>query len=525
VASWRPIKNDLPRRRSVRLRFAGLLLTFLLPSTAVPNTIRVVAAGLRHESNTFCPVRTEERDFNLRRGDAVTRDEKWAEFLQNAGVEIIPTLRADALAYGPVARPTYEKLRDEIVEGVRRAGHVDGIYLDLHGAMVVDGYEDAQADFVRSIRKIVGTQTLIAASFDLHGNPSDALIAGLNIATAYRTAPHVDAIDTRVRAVELLLRAIKRRLTPKTVLIRVPILIPGEKGITAQEPLRSLYAQLPAISQKDGLLDASVFVGMALSDVPQASMSVTVVASGPKGKEAAKREAKQLANLLWKRRTELQFDVPTNEIDHAIESAKAAPEKTVFISDSGDNTTGGAAGDTTIVLERVLAHQVHDAVVAGIVDPAAVKDCQRAGVGAKIHLVVGGKVDTVSGKPLAIDGTVAYLSPPGQNLMYLYAPGLRRPAGQACVVDVEGVLVVFLNVRRSFTSPEDFRQVGIQPLHHKIVVVKLGYLFQALRDIAPRTIMALTPGFANLQLEKLPYKNLPRPIYPLDPNMQWQPGL
>jgi microcystin degradation protein MlrC len=171
----------------------------------------------------------------------------------------------------------------------------------------------------------------------------------------------------------------------------------------------------------------------------------------------------------------------------------------------------------------LLTHQTQDAVVAGIVDPAAVAACQAAGAGTKIHLIAGGKVDTVSSKPLAIDGKVTYLSPHGQNLTYLYAPGLRRPAGQACVVEVEGVLVVFLNVRRSFTSPEDFRQVGIQPLDHKIVVVKLGYLFQALRDIAPLTIMALTPGFGSLVIEKLPYKHLSRPVYPLDPNMRWKP--
>ena len=89
------------------------------------------------------------------------------------------------------------------------------------------------------------------------------------------------------------------------------------------------------------------------------------------------------------------------------------------------------------------------------------------------------------------------------------------------MVDVNGILLVLLNQRRSFTAPEDFTEVDIDPLKHKIVIVKLGYLFQGLRDIAPRTIMALTPGFANQTIEDLHYENVRRPIYPLDPEMLW----
>ena len=479
--------------------------------------LRILTGGIAHESNTFCPILTLEKDFNVRRGEEATGGAEWAGVLEEAGAEIIPTLHARAGPYGVVAKEAYEKFRDEILEGARRAGPVDGVYLEMHGALHAEGYDDAQVDLVDSLREIVGEDTIISTSLDLHGNISQGFVDGVNILTGYRTAPHIDGVETRVRAVRLLLDALQEGRRPQTVLVKLPIIVPGEKGITAAEPLRSIYEQLPQVVEKHGLLDASIFVGMPWTDVPRASMSVLVVADSAANREAALREARRLAGLVWENRAGLKFDVPTASLDEAISTALAAPEKTVFITDSGDNTTAGAAGDTTGVLARLLARGVTDAVVAGILDPEAVETCERAGLGAQVRLTVGGKLDTVFGSPLEIQGTVRFISPHEEEA----SPGL--PTGRSAVLDVKGNLVVLVNVRRSFTAPSHFEEVGIDPLAHKIVVVKLGYLFQALRDIAPRTIMALTPGFAYQLVEELPYENIVRPIYPLDPDTNWSP--
>ncbi|MFW6103854.1 MAG: MlrC C-terminal domain-containing protein, partial [Bacteroidota bacterium] len=170
------------------------------------------------------------------------------------------------------------------------------------------------------------------------------------------------------------------------------------------------------------------------------------------------------------------------------------------------------AGDITLVLGRLLEHGVKDAVVAGIVDPSAVKACEEAGVGEQVNMTIGGKMDTIFGQSLDIQGTVKHITSAEEDAR-------EKPA----VVEVDGVQVVLLNVRRSFISPEDFRNVGIDPLGHKIVVVKLGYLYPKLRDIAPKTIMALTPGFCYQVITELPYENIRRPMYPLDPDMNWSP--
>ena len=477
--------------------------------------IRILTGGIAHESNTFIPHLSTEGDFTVRRGAAALQDVEWAAFLHESGVEVVPTLHAAARPFGAVERETFDAFKGEILEGARAAGKVDGVYLDMHGALHAEGYEDAQVDFVRAVREIVGPDALIAGSFDLHGNISPEFASELNILTAYRTAPHVDGEETRLRAVTLLLDAIRDGRRPQVAHVNVPILIPGEKGITAVEPLQSLYAEIPRIAASEGLIDASIFVGMPWTDVQRAGMSVQVVAADVSNADLARQEVERLARMLWDQRSGLQFDVPTAQIDEAIQTAVEAPESTVFITDSGDNTTAGAAGDGTLVLQRLLAHEVPDAVLAGVVDPPAVAACVEAGVDAKVTLALGGKLDNVFSEPLEITGTVQFVAPEP-------ADGTRR---RPVVVKVGNVLLVILNTRRSFTAPAHFEEVGIDPLEHKIVVVKLGYLFQGLRDISPRTIMALTPGFAYQVVENLPYEKIRRPMYPIDEDMEWSPAV
>jgi microcystin degradation protein MlrC len=292
--------------------------------------------------------------------------------------------------------------------------------------------------------------------------------------------------------------------------VHIPILIPGEKGITAVEPLKSLYEQLPDIAMQEGLLDASIFVGMPWTDVPHAGMSIQVVAQDKSYLTTAQDELRRLATQLWDERQRLQFDVPTDNIRGAVETALKSEESTVFITDSGDNTTAGAAGDNTLVLEYLISHGVQNAIVAGIVDPEAVRYCDGVGVGNEVSITIGGKIDTVFGQSLEIRGIVKMVSSYDSLTR-------RKPA----VVRLDGIDLVLLTDRRSFYLLQDFKEVGLDPLNYKIVVVKLGYLFQGLRDISPMTIMALTPGFANQLIEGLPYQNVNRPIYPLDEDMQW----
>ncbi|MFW5835714.1 MAG: M81 family metallopeptidase, partial [bacterium] len=343
--------------------------------------IRILTGGIRHESNTFSTDLTMEGDFTVLRGEEVLENSEWAEHFSGTQTRFIPTLHAYARPYGVVSREAFEKFMGEITEGVRQSGEIDGIYLDMHGALHAEGYEDAQEYLIKEIRKVAGENVLISGSFDLHGNMSAGFVNELDILTAFRTAPHVDGNETKIRAIQLLTGAIKNSMKPAIVHIPVPVLIPGEKGITFVEPLYSIYERLPEISEKEGILDASVFIGCAWSDLKRTSITVQVVAEDSSYMAMAENEARKLAADIWNIRSELEFEVPVAEIDDAIDVALDDPAQTVYISDSGDNTTAGAAGDIPLVLERLIAKGVKDAVVAGIVDRKAVLECIENGTG------------------------------------------------------------------------------------------------------------------------------------------------
>jgi microcystin degradation protein MlrC len=249
-------------------------------------------------------------------------------------------------------------------------------------------------------------------------------------------------------------------------------------------------------------------IGMAWADVSHNHVTALVVAADVAERQAAQAEVNALAAAIWARRAQFGFDVETLPVDEAIQAALAAPESTVFITDSGDNLTAGAVGDVPFVLERLLALRVPDAIYAAIADADATARCYAAGVGATMDLIVGGKLDPVNGRPFALRGRVVHLAPAAEGI---------------ATVQVAGVQAILTRERRTFTELNEFRQAGIEALAHKIVVTKLGYLFPELRDVAPRAIMALSPGFADQILARLPYRNLTRPVYPLDRDVEWKP--
>jgi len=478
------------------------------------NRIRIAIGGIGHETNTFSPVWTEYGDFRFARGQTLLADRVGSSW-QREGVDLLPTLVAWALPSGLVRKWAYLRLREELLHELKALLPLDGVYLDLHGAMEVEALGDAESDLVSAVRTLVGPDVLISVSLDLHGNISPTLVEQADILTAYRTAPHRDAKATRLRALCHLTRALKDGLRPAAVLVKPPLLLAGESAVTQVEPARSLYARLAEIDHVPGIMDASLLIGCAWTDSPFTSASVIVVAE--RDEALARREAAGLARAMWARRHDFGYGVETAGVDEAIQRAMRTPERPVFISDSGDNVTAGGAGDIPLFAERLVALRAQEALVAGLTDPEAVQLCAAAGVGAAVTLSIGGKLDKRNGRPFVTTGRVEHLSrepdDPGQ------APTLA-------VVHISGpseigVRIVLAVDRRFFPDRASVAASGVDPMAQKIVVVKQGYLFPDLYDHAPRAIMALSPGATDLRLHELPYRHLKRPIFPLDGDIDW----
>jgi microcystin degradation protein MlrC len=477
--------------------------------------MRIGIAGISHEALTFSPVLQTMRDFRVLRGSQVLEYPGLADAATALNFEPVPVLVASGRCpSGVVEERTYLALRDEIVDGLRRVGTLDGVCLIMHGALLVENIWSGETDQVRTVRAALGREIPLAARLDPHANLTEEFANKTDTWACFRTAPHRDQAETLQRTLTMLTRCIRSKLRPRPVFIRLPLLLPGERATTHVEPMRSLLGMAREIERMPGILNAEVLIGFGWADAAHAGANVVVVAEDEEHLPEARRQARRLAQAMWDRRGEFTFDQQVAaSADEAIDAALRAPEGTVFISDSGDNPTAGAPGDSTHFLSRLLAKKVPDAVLAGIPDPDAAQACFAQGVGRPVTLQLGGKMDVASGKPVTLAGTVEHI----------YRPPASSDDASFATVRADGIRVLITDRRYVYRSPDDFRNAGVDPLRHKLVVVKLGYLMAPLREIAPREILALTPGYADMDFTRLPYKYVTRPIVPLDADVRWHP--
>jgi microcystin degradation protein MlrC len=474
--------------------------------------VRIAIAGIATENSTFSVSTTTLPDFTILRGeDMLPRYPFLAKF---SDVTFVPLVRARALPGGPVDPEAYRQIKAELLDQLR-GERWNGIYLDMHGAMNVRGMDDAEGDWLAAIRDVVGTEPLICASYDLHGNVSARVMEHVDLLTAFRTAPHVDVEETLERAVMLLVDCLRRSLRPHKRFIPVPLLLPGEKTSTEWEPGQGLYQRIPSVVAQEGILDASILIGYAWADEPRSHAAVIALGTDAAAVDEA---ARSLAGALWAVRREFGFGVPAGPTDEIIRMALDAPEPCVFISDSGDNPTAGGVGDVTYTLGRLIDLNVPSAVYASIPDAEAVAACHRAGVGAAVRLEIGGRLDTRYSQPLPIEGTVL-----AAEAFHRQEYGHIGPLNKHAVVDVGGVKVTLTEYRTPFHYIAQFERLGIDPLAHKLVIIKIGYLEPDLKRAAPRSLLAISPGAVNQALTELPYRRVERPIFPLDADMDFTP--
>jgi len=475
--------------------------------------MKIGIGGFACENCTFSSILTREEDFKILRGQDLL--EKYPFLSSYPGVVNIPLLYARALPGAPVEAGFYEKVKKEFLQRLAEAGPLDGLFLHMHGAVYVQGMQDAEGDFITAVRTVVGEDCFIAASYDLHGNVSAPIMQSVDMLSAYRTAPHEDVGETLARVYSLTIQCLTGGLKPAKVFIPVPILLSGEQTSTDWEPAASLYRLIPGAISDYELLDASILIGYVWADEPRSTACVVAF-----GMEQAKVElaARHLAQKFWDVRRLFQFGTTAGSVDECLQIAASATEHPVVISDSGDNPTAGGAGDTPFVLGRMLALGIINAVLASIADPEAVQICEAAGVGATVELSVGGKLDSIHAKPLAVKGRVKSLHVLPWTLN---SQGDTSILNHIAVLDVQGILVILTERRTPFHWIKDFSDVGIDPYQHKIIVVKIGFLVPELKALAARSLLALSPGTVDQNTLKLSYTQIHRPMFPFDADFDW----
>ena len=335
--------------------------------------MRFAFGGIHIECSTYSRIRTRTEDFTVLSGEELSGAPKFA-FLRSYAHPFFPTLYASAVPGGPVERATYESFKAQFLQSLKSLLPLDGLYLPMHGALYVEGMQDAEGDWISSARQVVGDDCLLSASYDLHGNLSRRVIDNIDMLSAYRTAPHIDVQETMQRAAEMLLDCSSARLRPSLVWVPVPVLLPGERTSTEDQPAKGLYAQLAPMNAKPGVLDVSLLVGYVWADEPRATASVVLTGTE---RPTLEREAMRLAQQYWDAREDFKFGVPVGSIAELLDQAQTVATQPVILADSGDNPTGGGVGDRAEVLELLLRRNFTNALVAGIADLPATELCYQ----------------------------------------------------------------------------------------------------------------------------------------------------
>ncbi|ULJ76561.1 M81 family metallopeptidase [Rhizobium gallicum] len=468
--------------------------------------MRIAVGGIHTECSTYSPVLMAIEDFRVMRGaDLLGSD--YFNFLNAEGVDHLPLLHARAIPGGPVSRAAYEEFKTEFLDRLQASTPLDGLYLAMHGAMNVEGMDDAEGDWISAARAVVGPDCIVAASYDLHGNVSQKIVDQLDIFAAYRTAPHIDVRETMVRAWSMLVDALTSGNRPGVAWAQVPVLWPGERTSTEDEPAKSLYLRLADFDRRDGVLDANLMIGYVWADEPRATACAVVTASD---KAAAAKAAEEIALSYWNARKDFRFGPVTGPLDDMLDIAADTKTVPVVLADSADNPTGGGVGDRADVLSAVLSRKFENTLFAGITDRPAVEACFAAGRGAVVPLSIGGSLDPAS-FPVRIEAEVILLDDPGSE------------AERQAVIRTSGVTVVLAARRRPYHNIADFARLGLDPRSVRLLVVKSGYLSPELAPIANPNLMALTEGVVNQDIESLASHRRSRPIFPFDRKFVYQP--
>lgn len=462
--------------------------------------VKIICASFQCESNSKAKLHPQEYDFEYFKGNDIFKKLVVKDIFEKAGFEVVPAIYAVALPSATVEKDLYMYYINQILDTVKKNSDAEGIYIWFHGSMEVEEIGSGELYLLKEIRKIVGNECVISLSMDAHANITDELGKYANITCGFKTVPHVDQEDTQTRSANALVKALKSGEKPYLYVQRVPFLLKNDTLLTGEEPLKSLIELTREIEKQDGVYSANLFLGHCWIDAKNTSASTVVCA---RNKEQAQVIAKDLANKLWATRKMYKFKIEAEQPEICIDLALQGKENRIFITDSGDNTTAGAEGESTEVLELFLKKNVDKSVcIAGITDKQI------------IDLFWGNK----DGDQVLLDKFNAKATIKSHGNILGWGKEL---IGRSLTFSVGNIDVVFTEKRSAFIEKRNFDEANVDLLSYRIVVVKLGYLFTELKPFADREIFALSDGASCVELEKLNLKNIIRPMYPLD-DFEWK---
>ncbi len=467
--------------------------------------MRIAIGGFLHESHSFAPRPTTYADFlnpgglpAMQVGEALIPGLRTTSapiagaigVAEAAGVELMPLAWAFANPAGPVQDEAFERLSAQIcarLSDALDAGPLDGVYLDLHGAAVVESFPDAEGELLRRVRAIVGEALPLTISLDPHANLTSAMVRLADAAVPFRTYPHVDMKAAGAQAMRLLLERIARDAPWFRAFRQFDFWIPLGSQCTLMAPMADVMTERLALAERMGVAELAWCFGFPYADFPDCGPAVAAYAET---QAAADSAADAFVALVAER--EREFVQDTMESAEAVAEALRVGRGTVVLADTQDNPGGGGHGDTTELLSELVRQKAKGALVCLINDAESAAACHAAGVGARVELSLGGKSD---GMPFPCSAVVEKLTDGVFTLTGPMGAGNPGNLGPTALISVEGVRVIVSTRKMQALDQAIIRHVGVEPSSCSVLALKSSVHFRAdFGGMAERIIVAIAPG-------------------------------
>lgn len=516
------------------MKHLTLFLFSVLLLSAQAHRPRIAIGGISHESDSFNPAKTGIADFVVRRNrpiDAALRE--WAksndivsgyvEGGRRYGLDLYPTMVAQAMPEGPVTDEALNKLTAELIRQLKAAPKLDGLLLDLHGAMFVESYPVGDAEVVRRLREVFPAPFPIVVTHDFHANVSPEIVKLSTVLITYKEDPHLDTHERGLQAAEVMAKIVSGKVKPVQAIVKPPMLYNIVYQNTFAAPLKPIVDESKRLEKNPKILAVSVSGGYQYADSPALGPSVVVATDNDPA--LAQKEAQRLADMLWATRDRLVLNLP--DAAEGVRRAMAGDKFPAVLVDMGDNIGGGSPGDSTFVLSELVRQKAQGWVVV-IADPQAVQAAARAGINTAFDQLVGGKTDKMHGAPVRVRGRVKSLHDGRWVELEVRHGGQRYyDQGLTAVIEADGStpdlqnLLMLTTKRQVPFSLGQLTSCGIYPKRQKILAVKAAIAYRAAYEpIAARIIELDTPGVTAVNPARFKYTRVRRPMFGLD-----QPGL
>lgn len=507
---------------------------------SVAKTQRVAILGLMLESNRFAPVITEE-DYLKRvylAGEEILEDLHSAdpklpteirgfaaEMDQRGEWQPVPILVGLVEAGGPLDHGFFETAMQEIRSRLQAAGPLDAVYISNHGAMITTQNADPDGEIFQAVRDIVGPAVPVVATLDLHGNVSDRMVRLADALIAYQTNPHVDMLD-RGRDAAMILHELWAGMRPDVAFIRLPLVPPTVTLLTEAGPYADIMNYGQSLVSGD-IVNVSILGGFAYSDTPKNGMAIIVTARVANG--SAQAVADKIARMAWGEH--LRFVPRLTALEDAVEQvAQVAADPSlpaVILADVADNPGGGGNGNTMWILQALLGRGASGVIVGVITDPALAAEAHRLGQGARFRAVFNRVPPDEFSQRFEADARVVTLRDGDCVGRRGFYAGRRMNLGASALLDLGGIQVVVISIRTQCADPIFLEMMGLNIAAARAVVVKSRGHFRAGFDefFPPAQVIEVdAPGLTSPVLTRFDFKNLPRPVFPIDLQAEWPRG-